>query len=73
MTRRHKSSGSYVPQIGEKVYVSRKTQLGETVYFEGIVRRIRVEVECTEKFTTLSSVETLAYNVKDAVRGGNLF
>lgn len=72
--RRQRKIGSYVPQIGETVFVSRKNTLGETVYFEGVVKRIRVEVECPEaKITTLASVATLETNVAQAMRGGNLF
>lgn len=43
-----KQKQPFVPKIGQKVYIKRQNSLGEPIYFEGIVTRIRVEVKCKD-------------------------
>ena len=64
----------FVPKIGQKVFIKRKNSLGELIYFEGVVTRIRVEVKCTQGgFMTVASPHTLETKAKGLVAGGNLF
>ena len=62
-----------IPKIGQRVFIQRKNSLGEILYFEGIVSRIRVEVRCKQGgFMTIASPPLLTTKVKDVVKGGNL-
>lgn len=69
-----KQKQPFVPKIGQKVYIKRQNSLGEPIYFEGIVTRIRVEVKCKQgSFRTVASPHTLETKAKGLVAGGNLF
>lgn len=62
-----------IPKIGQRVFIQRKNSLGEILYFEGIVSRIRAEVRCKQGgFMTIASPHLLTTKVKDVVKGGNL-
>lgn len=69
-----KQKQPFALKIGQKVYIKRQNSLGETIYFEGVVNRIRVEVKCTQgNFMTVASPHTLETKVKNFVAGGALF
>lgn len=69
-----KQKQPFVPKIGQKVYIKRQNSLGEPIYFEGIVTRIRVEVKCEQGgFMTVASPHTLETKAKELVAGGALF
>lgn len=69
-----KQKQPFVPKIGQKVYIKRQNSLGEPIYFEGEVTRIRVEVKCNQgSFRTVASPHTLETKVKGIVVGGDLF
>ena len=67
-----KQKKPFVPKIGQKVYIKRQNSLGETIYFEGVVNRIRVEVKCKQEglignFMTVASPHTLETKAKELV------
>lgn len=71
-----KQKQPFVPKIGQKVYIKRQNSLGETIYFEGVVNRIRVEVKCklgNFMFMTVASPHTLETKAKGFAAGGDLF
>lgn len=69
-----KQKHPFVPKIGQKVYIKRQNSLGEPIYFEGIVTRIRVEVKCKQGgFMTVASPHTLETKAKGIMVGGDLF
>lgn len=63
-----------IPKIGQRVFIQRKNSLGEVLYFEGVVTRIRVEVKCKQGgFMTVASPHLLTLKAKNVPKGGNLF
>lgn len=69
-----KQKQPFVPKIGQKVYIKRQNSLGETIYFEGVVNRIRVEVKCKQgNFVTVTSPHALETKAKGFATGGDLF
>lgn len=69
-----KQKQPFVPKIGQKVYIKRQNSLGETIYFEGVVNHIRVEVKCKQgSFMTVASPHTLETKAKVIGVGGDLF
>ena len=60
-----------VPKIGQRVYIKRKNSLGQTLYFEGQVTRIRVEVKCSQGgFMTVTSPHLIEKTAKGLVVTG---
>ena len=69
-----KQKQPFVPKIGQKVYIKRQNSLGEPIYFEGEVTRIRVEVKCKQgSFRTIASPHTLETKAKGFAVVGDLF
>lgn len=69
-----KQKQPFVPKIGQKVYIKRQNSLGEPIYFEGVVTRIRIEIKCNQGgFMTIASPHTLETKAKGLGVGGGLF
>lgn len=66
----------YVPKIGQKIYIRRKDSLGNDIFFEAKVTRIRIEVKCLDSnFMTVTSPHLIERSGKGLLiaKGGNLF